>query len=108
MLGIVPTLQQLSINLVPHKLLQLDLQIHGASGDLQGNVPEWVYDTEIGFGDSNNGYFGYTPESAFGLMRGGGFGDPPSYLVNTFIYEQMDRQAVQGHVGIRLVRRLEY
>ena len=107
MLGIVPTLQQLSINGSTQTVATRSPNPWGFY-DLQGNVPEWVYDTEIGFGNSNNGYFGYTPESAFGLMRGGGFGDPPSYLVNTFIYEQMDRQAVQGHVGIRLVRRLEY
>ena len=60
--------------------------------DLQGNVSEWVYDTEIGFGNGNNEYFGYTPDSAVGLMRGGGYYDPPAQLSNTFVFEQMDRQ----------------
>ena len=74
--------------------------------DMHGNVSEWVYDTEVGFGGTD--YWSYTPDSAFGLLRGGGFYDQPEQLSNYFVFEQMDRVYAQIYAGFRLVRRLEY
>ena len=51
---------------------------------------------------------GTTPDSAFGLLRGGGFYDQPEQLSNFYVFEQMDRQYAQAYAGFRLVRRLEY
>ena len=76
--------------------------------DMHGNVPEWVYDTDIGFGFGGSDYFSYTPDSAYGIMRGGGFYDKPSQLSNAFKLEYMDRMYAQTYSGFRLVRRLEY
>ena len=42
---------------------------------------------------------GIPPTVLLDLMRGGGYYDPPAQLSNAFVFEQMDRQAVQGHVG---------
>ena len=76
--------------------------------DMQGNVSEWVYDTEVGFGFGSADYWSYTSDSAFGLLRGGGFYDQPEQLSNYFVFEQMDRVYAQIYAGFRLVRRLEY
>ena len=76
--------------------------------DMHSNVSEWVYDTEVGFGFGGSEYWNYTPDSAFGLLRGGGFYDQPEQLSNFYVFEQMDRQYAQAYAGFRLVRRLEY
>ena len=71
---------------------------------MYGNVSEWVYDTEVGFGGTD--YWSYTPDSAFGLLRGGGFYDQPEQLSSYFVFEQMDK-CMQVYAGFRLVRRLD-
>ena len=76
--------------------------------DMHGNVSEWVYDTEVGFEFGGSEYWNYTPDSAFGLLRGGGFYDQPEQLSNFYVFEQMDREHAQAYAGFRLVRRLEY
>ena len=81
-------------------------QIDGAFTICNGNVSEWVYDTEIGFGGTD--YWSYTPDSSFGLLRGGGFYDQPEQPSNYFVFEQMDRVYAQIYAGFRLVRRLEH
>jgi len=76
--------------------------------DMHGNVAEWVYDTDVGFGSGGTDYWSYNSDSAYGLLRGGGFYDQPEQLSNFFVFEQMEREYAQIYAGFRLVRRLEY
>ena len=76
--------------------------------DMHGNVSEWVYDTDVGFGFGGSDYWSYTPDSEFGLVRGGAFYDQPDQLSNFYISSQIERYYSQTYSGFRLVRRLEY
>ena len=66
--------------------------------------------SDVGFDFDGTDYWNYSPDSEFGMLRGGGFSDQPEFLGNSFIFEQMERDYThpQMYTGFRLVRRLEY